>query len=70
MKKLHLSSESQIEIRCMGQPVVPTLRLYNLVDLWFQTAPASERVPASVGSSAKDFVMVLAYARKTPPPGA
>lgn len=52
----------------MGQPVVPTLQLYNLVDLWLRTAPAptSQRVPAAVGSSAKDFVMVLAYARKDP----
>ena len=50
----------------MGQPVVPTLQLYNLVDLWLQTASTSQRVPASVGSSAKDFVMVLAYARKAP----
>ena len=58
----------QVEIKCMGQPVVPTLQLYNLVDLWLQTASRSERVPASIGSSAKDFVMVLAYARKVPDP--
>lgn len=56
----------QVEIRCMGQTVLPTLLLYNLVDLWLQTASTSERVPAIVGSSAKDFVMVLAYARRVP----
>ena len=50
----------------MGQSVVPTLQLYNLVDLWLQRASTSQRVPASVGSSAKEFVMVLAYARKVP----
>ena len=56
----------QVEIKCMGQPVLPTLLLYNLVDLWVQTTSTSERVTASIGSSAKDFVMVLAYARKVP----
>lgn len=48
----------------MGQPVVPTLEMYNLVDLWLQTASPSQRIPASIGSSAKDFVMVLGYSRK------
>ncbi|XP_022758346.1 E3 ubiquitin protein ligase DRIP2-like isoform X2 [Durio zibethinus] len=66
MKKLDLTDEAEVEIKCMGQPVVPTLQLYNLVDLWLQTASTSQRVLASVGSSAKDFVMVLAYARKVP----
>ncbi|XVF21658.1 hypothetical protein REPUB_Repub12eG0109400 [Reevesia pubescens] len=65
MKKLDLTNDAEVEIKCMGQPVVSTLQLYNLVDLWLQTASTS-RVPASVGSSAKDFVMVLAYARKVP----
>ncbi|XWS46924.1 hypothetical protein CRYUN_Cryun14cG0109500 [Craigia yunnanensis] len=66
MKKLDLTDEAEVEIKCMGRPVVPTLQLYNLVDLWLQTASTSQRVPASVGSSAKEFVMVLAYARKVP----
>lgn len=64
MMKLDLPSESEVEIKCMGQPVIPTLQLYNLVDLWLQTASTSDRVPAMIGSSAKDFVMVLTYARK------
>ncbi|GMI69323.1 DREB2A-interacting protein 2 [Hibiscus trionum] len=63
-KKLNLTDEAEVEIKCMGQPVVPTLQLYNLVDLWLQTAATSQRVPATIGSSAKEFVMVLAYARK------
>ncbi|KAF7850628.1 hypothetical protein BT93_L5170 [Corymbia citriodora subsp. variegata] len=66
VRKLDLASETEVEIRCMGQTVLPTLLLYNLVDLWLQTASTSERVPAIVGSSAKDFVMVLAYARRVP----
>ncbi|GLU03621.1 hypothetical protein SLE2022_208100 [Rubroshorea leprosula] len=65
MKKLDLTNEAEVEIKCMGRPVVPTVQLYNLVDSWLQTTSTSQRVPASVGSSAKEFVMVLAYARKT-----
>ncbi|XP_058737972.1 E3 ubiquitin protein ligase DRIP2-like [Vicia villosa] len=69
MKKLDLTSETEIEIKCMGQPVLPTLKLHSLVELWLDsTASASDRIPAIIGSSAKDFVMVLAYARKTPHP--
>ncbi|KAA3459331.1 E3 ubiquitin protein ligase DRIP2 [Gossypium australe] len=65
-KKLNLTDEAEVEIKCMGQPVVPTLQLYNLVDLWLQTAATAQQVPATIGSSAKEFVMVLAYARKAP----
>ncbi|KAK6164560.1 hypothetical protein DH2020_001424 [Rehmannia glutinosa] len=61
--KLDLTSEDEVEIKCMGQTVIPTLTLNNLVDLWLQTT-ATERVSATIGSSAKDFVMVLSYARK------
>ncbi|KAF2287710.1 hypothetical protein GH714_002403 [Hevea brasiliensis] len=57
VKKLDLASEAEVEIICRGQAVLPTLQLHNLVDLWFQTASTSKKVPASVGSSAKDFVM-------------
>ncbi|KAK7336823.1 hypothetical protein VNO77_17371 [Canavalia gladiata] len=66
MKKLDLTSETEVEIKCMGQSVLPTLRLHNLVELWLETASTSQRIPATIGSSAKDFVMVLAYARKVP----
>ncbi|KAJ0113090.1 hypothetical protein Patl1_01200 [Pistacia atlantica] len=46
----------------MGQSVIPTLELYNLVYLWLQTVATPEKVPTKIGSSAKDFVMVLTYA--------
>ncbi|KAH1037449.1 hypothetical protein GLYMA_20G225400v4 [Glycine max] len=68
MKKLNLASEAEVEIMCGGQPVLPSLQLHNLVDLWFRTASTSKKIPASVGSSAKDFVMVLSYCRKALPP--
>ncbi|XP_042513522.1 E3 ubiquitin protein ligase DRIP2 [Macadamia integrifolia] len=68
MKKLDLKSETEIEITCRGKPVMPTLQLHNVVDLWLQMGSTSKRVPASVGTSAKDFVMVLSYGRKIQPP--
>ncbi|WCJ43879.1 Polycomb group RING finger protein 1 [Euphorbia peplus] len=58
VKKLDLNSEAEVEIICQGRPVLPTQQLRNLVDLWFRTASTSKKVPASVGSSAKDFVML------------
>lgn len=65
MRKLDLKSEDEVEIRCMGQSIIPSLPLNSLVDMWLQTTP-SETIPAIIGSSAKDFVMGLAYARKIP----
>ncbi|XP_050224542.1 E3 ubiquitin protein ligase DRIP2-like [Mercurialis annua] len=67
VKKLDLTSEAEVEIMCRGQSVLPTLQLQNLVDLWFRTASTTKKVPAPVGSSAKDFVMVLSYCRKVRP---
>ncbi|KAJ6413796.1 hypothetical protein OIU84_006573 [Salix udensis] len=64
VKKLDLGSDTEVEIMCRGQPISPALRLQNLVNLWFSTGSTSKRVSASVGSSAKDFVMVLSYCRK------
>jgi E3 ubiquitin-protein ligase DRIP len=66
MRKLDLESENEIEIKCMGEAVIPTLTLYNLVDLWLQKSSNHQRFAALVGSSAKDFTMVLVYARKLP----
>ncbi|XP_058223885.1 E3 ubiquitin protein ligase DRIP2-like isoform X1 [Rhododendron vialii] len=68
VKKLDLTGEAEVEILCHGQPVLPTLQLQSLADLWLQMASTSkERVPAYVGSSAKDFVMALSYSRRVLP---
>ncbi|XP_010278147.1 PREDICTED: E3 ubiquitin protein ligase DRIP2 [Nelumbo nucifera] len=67
MKKLDLTNEDEIEISCRSQPVDPTLQLHELVELWRRTGGTSQRVTATVGTSAKDFVMVLAYARRVQP---
>ncbi|XP_060181010.1 E3 ubiquitin protein ligase DRIP2-like isoform X3 [Lycium barbarum] len=64
-RKLDLKSEDEVEIRCMGQSIVSSLPLNSLVDMWLQTT-TSEKMPVIIGSPAKDFVMVLAYARKVP----
>ncbi|KAK9083514.1 hypothetical protein Scep_029985 [Stephania cephalantha] len=68
VKKLNLTNEAEVEITCQGQPILPTVQLHNLVDLWLQTTLAPQRVSACVGTPAKDFVMVLAYGRKVQPP--
>ncbi|CAN4098155.1 unnamed protein product [Withania somnifera] len=65
MRKLDLTREDEVEIRCMGQLIVPTLQVNTLVDMWLETI-TSERVTVTTGSSAKEFVMVLVYARKVP----
>ncbi|KAL6499534.1 hypothetical protein OROGR_027444 [Orobanche gracilis] len=64
-RKLDLTSELEVDVKCMGQKVNPTLTLNNLVDLWLRTT-SGERVSAAIGSSAKDFVMVLGYSRRVP----
>ncbi|CAN1271243.1 E3 ubiquitin protein ligase DRIP2, partial [Linum perenne] len=67
VKKLELSNENEVEIMCRGEPVVPTLQLQKLVDLWFMNNATTKKVAAAapaVGSSAKEFVMVLSYCRK------
>ncbi|KAI4364547.1 hypothetical protein MLD38_020622 [Melastoma candidum] len=65
--KLHLKSEAEVEIMCRGQPVLPSLHLHNLIDIWLRTTGSSKRVQASLGTSAKEFVMVLSYCRKVQP---
>ncbi|KAE8022605.1 hypothetical protein FH972_008391 [Carpinus fangiana] len=63
VKKLDLASEAEVEILLWGQPLISSQQLHDLVDMWLQTKPTSERIETSVGSSAKDFVMVLSYGR-------
>ncbi|PKU72140.1 E3 ubiquitin protein ligase DRIP2-like isoform X1 [Dendrobium catenatum] len=67
VKKLNLASEAEVEIACRGQPVNPALSLQDLTDQWLSQGP-SQRIQASVGTSAKEFVMVLTYSQKPMPP--
>ncbi|XP_028112806.1 E3 ubiquitin protein ligase DRIP2-like [Camellia sinensis] len=59
--------QAEVEISLKGQPLHPSLRLHNLIDLWLQTIAKSEEIKATVGSSAKDCVMVLCYGWKPQP---
>ncbi|XP_010551698.1 PREDICTED: E3 ubiquitin protein ligase DRIP1-like [Tarenaya hassleriana] len=65
VKKLSLASEAEVEISLRGEPLHSSLRLHSLRDWWVQKAPVSERLSPLVGGSAKDFVMVLSYSRKS-----
>ncbi|WOK99399.1 E3 ubiquitin-protein ligase [Canna indica] len=60
--KLNLFSEDEVEITCCGETVAPTMSLHNLVEQWLRGA-SSQRVPAVIGTSAKEFVLVLGYRR-------
>lgn len=63
--KLKLGNEHEVELRCMGQPLVPTMVLGNLMERWLQTQPTSQTVSVIIGSSAKEYMMEISYARKT-----
>ncbi|XP_020258261.1 E3 ubiquitin protein ligase DRIP2-like, partial [Asparagus officinalis] len=65
VKKHNLVSESEVEITCRGQIVNPALPLYNLAEIWLQSQPP-QRVQATIGTSAKDFVLVLNYSQRAP----
>ncbi|GAB2277593.1 hypothetical protein Dimus_012301 [Dionaea muscipula] len=68
-KKFDLTSETEVQISFQGHPLLPTLQLQSVLQLWLQTAPTSNsRVLTTVGSSAKHFVMVLNYSRQISPP--
>ncbi|MCO5558835.1 hypothetical protein L7F22_012423 [Adiantum nelumboides] len=74
MKKLHLTSEHEVEITCRGQPVVPNLPLETVRSIWFESMPPSalkkenlnvEHLSrAEIYSSVEDFLMVLTYGRQ------
>ncbi|CAN1762517.1 E3 ubiquitin protein ligase DRIP2 [Linum perenne] len=64
VQKLGGSSEDEVELSTGGLPLLPALQLRNVVQWWLQSVPASGRVVASAGSSARDVVMPLYYSRK------
>lgn len=48
----------------MGQPLMPTVLLGNLMETWLQKQPTSQMISVIVGSSAKEYMMEISYARK------
>ncbi|XP_059317422.1 E3 ubiquitin protein ligase DRIP1-like isoform X1 [Lycium ferocissimum] len=64
--KLSLQSEDEVELRMLGIPLrLPEQPLRQLTDFWLHAAPNSGIRKAKVGGSAKDFVMVFTYGRKS-----
>ncbi|GFY91504.1 RING finger protein [Actinidia rufa] len=61
--KLTLSSESEIEITCRGQQLVPFLTLQHVRDNIWSTRDAVTLLQDSSASATDDHVMVLHYAR-------
>ncbi|XP_042455904.1 E3 ubiquitin protein ligase DRIP2-like [Zingiber officinale] len=64
VKKLNLVSEDEVEITCHDEPVLPTMSLHNAVEQWLRGTLPSQRLPAVIGGSAKEFVVVLGYRRR------
>ncbi|XP_028751422.1 E3 ubiquitin protein ligase DRIP2-like [Neltuma alba] len=64
VKKLGLASEDEVEISLRGKPLLPSLQLKHVAEMWLETVPKSEKIHSFVGDSAKEFVMVLSYGRK------
>ncbi|RRT68006.1 hypothetical protein BHE74_00014014 [Ensete ventricosum] len=60
--KLNLVSEAEVEITCRGEMVRPTMSLHSLVKQWL-SGGTSQRLQAVIGTSAKEFVVVLGYRR-------
>ncbi|CAD5174482.1 E3 ubiquitin protein ligase DRIP2 isoform X1 [Musa acuminata AAA Group] len=60
--KLNLVSEAEVEITCRGEMVRPTMSLHSLVRQWLQGG-TPQRLQAVIGTSAKEFVVVLGYRR-------
>ncbi|XP_057967483.1 E3 ubiquitin protein ligase DRIP1-like [Malania oleifera] len=64
--KLNLKHESEVEILCFGQPLLPNLSLQNLVEIWAQATANGEKALISTGEGTCDgssFVMELTYRR-------
>ncbi|KAG6502682.1 hypothetical protein ZIOFF_034968 [Zingiber officinale] len=54
---------SKVEITCHNEPLMPTICLHNVIEQWLQGARLSQRLPAVIGASAKEFVVTLGYRR-------
>ncbi|MCE5166844.1 Polycomb group RING finger protein 5, partial [Datura stramonium] len=65
-KKLSIQNEDKVEVRMLGMPIYPASPLHHLTDLWLRATPITEK-KIKIGNSAKDFVMVLKYARSQKP---
>ncbi|OMO67221.1 E3 ubiquitin protein ligase DRIP2-like protein [Corchorus capsularis] len=65
-RKLNLKHESEVEVMCLGHPLVPTLTLNSLLDMWLEAV--SNMGPVLLNCNAENgnggnFVMQLTYRR-------
>ncbi|OMO91753.1 E3 ubiquitin protein ligase DRIP2-like protein [Corchorus olitorius] len=65
-RKLNLKHESEVEVMCLGHPLVPTLTLNSLIDMWLEAV--SDMGPVLLNCNAENgdggnFVMQLTYRR-------
>ncbi|CAK8540917.1 unnamed protein product [Lathyrus sativus] len=66
VNKLKLESESEIEITCKGQQLLPFLTLQHVRDnIWTPRDTTTTTTPLLSDSSTTDHVMVLHYSRST-----
>lgn len=45
---------------CRGQAINPAMTMHGLMNMWIRNE-SSHKIKTAVGTSAKDFVMVLSY---------
>ncbi|KAI3410896.1 uncharacterized protein J3R85_018332 [Psidium guajava] len=65
VNKLRLGSESEVEIRCRGQHLLPSLTLQHVRDQVWSTGRRDQAVTLLPGSSTADHLMVLHYSRSS-----
>ncbi|KAF8406802.1 hypothetical protein HHK36_005923 [Tetracentron sinense] len=63
VQKLNLKHESEVEVTCCGQKLVPSLTLNSLVDIWIRFMLLYSK-EGERNSGGHNFVMVLMYGRK------
>lgn len=67
VKKLGLKTDAEVEIRCRGQPVVPSLPLESIRSIWFATKDRDASGRVCFSGEAHDYVMVLTYQKHRRP---
>ncbi|OVA13385.1 hypothetical protein BVC80_8773g15 [Macleaya cordata] len=64
VQKLNLKHDSEVELMCCDQTLVPSATLNSLVDMWVRFTSNTDGLIGRSNSDADKFVMVLTYRRK------
>ncbi|GMI89405.1 hypothetical protein HRI_002609800 [Hibiscus trionum] len=63
-RKLNLKHESEVEVMCLGHPLVPNLTLNDLIEIWLEATSGIKPVPVKArNGDARNFLMELTYRR-------